>query len=94
MAQIWSARAKRDLKDIGTYIARDNRRAAVAMVKRIVAAATSLNEFPAMGHPGRVPDTRELLVPGTSYIVVYRMRDHTVRIIAVMHTSREWPDSF
>ena len=64
------------------------------MVKRIVAAATSLNEFPAMGRPGHVPDTRELLVPGTSHIVVYRMSDRAVRIVAVMHTSREWPDTF
>lgn len=70
MDLIWSARAKRDLKEIGTYIAKNNRTAAVAMIKRIV-AAESLLEHPLSGHAGRVPDTRELVVPGSSYILVY-----------------------
>lgn len=94
MDLIWSARAKRDLKEIGTYIAKNNRTAAVAMVKRIVAAAESLLEHPLLGHAGRVTDTRELVVPGASYIVVYQTHRRGLRIVAVMHTSREWPDSF
>jgi addiction module RelE/StbE family toxin len=94
MTLVWSARAKRDVKVIGVYIARHNRTAAVATVKRIVATATSLLEYPSMGHAGRVPDTREILVPETSYIVVYRADGRAVRVVAVMHTSREWPDSF
>lgn len=94
MTLVWSARAKRDVKEIGLYIARHNRTAAVAMVKRIAATATSLLEYPAMGHAGRVLDTREILVPGTSYIVVYRADRRAVCIVAVMHTAREWPDSF
>lgn len=94
MTLIWSARAKRDVKDIGLYIAKNNRPAAVATVKRIAATATRLLDYPSLGHPGRVPDTRELLVPGTSYIVVYRADARAVRIVAVMHTAREWPDAF
>lgn len=94
MALVWSARAKRDVREIGVYIAQNNKTAAVAMVKRIVAVAESLNEYPLMGHAGRVDDTRELVVPQTSYIVVYRTTTRGVRIIAVMHTSREWPESF
>lgn len=91
---MWSARAKRDLREIGTYIARNNRTAAVAMVKRIVAAAEHLSMYPQMGRAGRVAETRELVVAGTSYILVYRAGNRGVRIVAVMHTSREWPDSF
>lgn len=94
MRLIWSAQARRDLKDIGMYIARNNRQAAVAMIKRIVATAESLIDFPEMGQRGRVSDTRELIVPGAPYIVVYRLGVRAIRIIAIMHTSREWPDSF
>ncbi len=94
MALVWSARAKRDVREIGVYIAQNNRTAAVAMVKRIVAVAENLNEYPLMGQAGRVDDTRELVVLQTSYIVVYRTTTRGARIIAVMHTSREWPDSF
>jgi addiction module RelE/StbE family toxin len=94
MDLIWSARAKRDLKGIGMHIARNNRTAAVATVKRIVAAAEGLLEYPLMGHMGRVADTRELLVPGSPYIVVYCISRGGIRIAAVMHTSREGPESF
>lgn len=65
---MWSARAKRDLREIGTYIARNNRTAAVAMVKRIVAAAEHLSTYPQMGRAGRVADTRELVV-GSRHLV-------------------------
>ncbi|MDQ2831614.1 MAG: type II toxin-antitoxin system RelE/ParE family toxin [Chloroflexota bacterium] len=89
MALVWSARAKRDVREIGVYIAQNNRTAAVAMVKRIVAVAENLNEYPLMGQAGRVDDTRELVALQTSYIVVYRTTTRGSRIIAVMHTSRE-----
>jgi len=44
MALVWSARAKRDVRDVGLYIARHDQTAAAAMVKRIVAAADRLDE--------------------------------------------------
>lgn len=94
MDLVWSARAKRDVREIGTYIAKNNRSAAIVMVKRIAATAESLIEFPMMGHAGRVLDTYELLIPATSYILVYQADRRRIRIVAVMHTSREWPDVF
>jgi toxin ParE1/3/4 len=94
MELIWSARAKRDVKNIGVYIARDNRTAAVAMVKRIVAAAEDLIDHPELGRASRVAGTRELIVAGTRYIVVYRQDRNAIRVAAVMHMSREWPDAF
>ena len=46
-----------------------------------------------MGRPGRVADTRELVLPGTSYVIAYRLRE-AVEILSVMHGAREWPDKF
>lgn len=94
MRLTWSARAKRDVREIGTYIAKENRTAAVTVVKRIAATATSLLDFPLVGHAGRVPGTREMPVTGTPYIIVYRVNTRAVRIAAVMHGSRAWPDTF
>lgn len=94
MALVWSARAKRDLRSIGAYIAKGNGSAALVMIKRIVSAAEHLTDHPLLGHAGRVADTRELIVAGTPYIVVYRAGNRGVRIVAVLHSSREWPDSF
>jgi plasmid stabilization system protein ParE len=47
-----------------------------------------------MGRPGRVHGTSELVVDGTPFIVAYRIRDETVEILAVLHSSRKWPDDF
>jgi len=39
-------------------------------------------------------DTRDLVVAHTSLTVAYRVADHVVEIIAVIHQAREWPESF
>lgn len=43
-----------------------------------------------MGHAGREAGTREFAVPGTAYIVVYRVRDDRLRILAILHGARNW----
>jgi toxin ParE1/3/4 len=47
-----------------------------------------------MGRPGRVIGTRELIVPGTPYVVAYRVRESTMEVLAVMHSAQQWPTSF
>jgi toxin ParE1/3/4 len=51
-----------------------------------------LLENPKLGAPGRVPGTRELVIPKTSYIVPYRVRGSKIEIARVYHESRRWPD--
>ena len=41
----------------------------------------------------RVPNTRELVVPKTRYIVPYRVRGDTTEILRVFHTSRRLPQN-
>jgi plasmid stabilization system protein ParE len=45
----WSARAKAELKEIGDYIAQDNRRAARKFVSRLKLAAKRLKDSPEGG---------------------------------------------
>ena len=47
-----------------------------------------------MGRPGRVPGTRELVVPGTRYLVPYRVTGDTLQILRVYHGARNWPEGF
>jgi len=89
--------ARSDLAELVTFIARENPTAARHVYERIFAAASLLLDQPAMGRPGRVDGTRELIVPRTRYILPYRVRggaSGTVQILAVIHSSREWPQSF
>lgn len=88
----WTNKARRDLFDVETYIAQDNPTAAIDTVLKIIAAAESLAGFSETGRPGRVSDTRELVITGLPYIVPYRVSNSIVVILRIYHTSRKWPE--
>lgn len=81
--------AERDLEEIVDYIALDNPSAAQSVYWEIVTAAERLPEFPALGRPGRYPETRELSVSDLPYLIVYEVNAEAVTIVAVFHTSRD-----
>ena len=86
--------ARRDLNELVVHIGEDNPKAAVDVASRIFDRIELLREQPQIGRRGRRPDTRELIVDGTRYIVAYRL-DATgsrVQILRIVHTSRRWPD--
>ena len=84
MKVTWAPEAKRQLSDIWHYIALDNPKAADRMVTRLVTAVEKLSYFPHLGRPGR-EGSRELVVTGTPFIVVYRVQGDEVRIGTVLH---------
>jgi toxin ParE1/3/4 len=90
----WTKPALHDLEALGDYIARSNPAAAKRTVTAILEQADKLTAHPHVGRPGRVPETRELVVVGTPFIVPYRVRDVEVQVLAVVHSAREWPDAF
>jgi toxin ParE1/3/4 len=90
----WIRRALRDLDEVEAYIARDNPAAAAETVLGIARAVSLLQEQPGIGRAGRVPGTRELVIPDSSYIVPYRVKDNIVQVLRVYHASRQWPDCF
>lgn len=88
----WLRTARANLDAEATFIARDNPAAAARVVATIIRAAENLSRFPAMGRPGRVIGTRELVVPNTPYILPYRVRGDTVQVLRVYDGARKWPD--
>ena len=90
----YSRRYFRRLEDIRERIVADNPAAAARMVERIRTAVERLAASPAIGRPGRVADTRELIISGTPYIVPYRIKGDIVQIITVLHSAQRWPDQF
>lgn len=94
MRIIWLEEAARDLERIVEYIAEDNPAAALSVLSTIREAPRVLLEHPHIGRPGRVEGTREFVVSGLPYILPYEIKDQDIRILAVMHTSRKWPDAF
>ena len=94
MILIWSPQAKQDVAALFAYIAEDNPTAAHRIVAQIVFSSEQLLSYPAMGRPGRVPGTRELVVSGTPYLVPYRVRGREIEILRAYHAARRWPEQF
>ena len=91
----WSPEAIADLADLREYIARDNLEAAQRIALAIINTIEGiLSDNPESGHPGRVPGTRELVIPKTPVIVPYRIRNSVLEILGVYHHARRWPDHF
>ena len=84
MKVTWAPEAKRQLSDIWHYIALDNPKAADRIVTRLVTAVEKLSYFPHLGRPGR-EGSRELVISGIPFIVVYRVQGDEVRIGTVLH---------
>lgn len=85
----WSQRARADLKAIHDYIAKDSPTNAQAVVREILARATTLPETPRIGR--RVPELddpeiREL--PVHAWRVIYQLRGTTVFIVTLIHRRR------
>ena len=90
----WTIAALRDLDQIQDFIAHDSPIAAYKLATELMSRTDKLLAAnPKAGRMGRAQGTRELVMSGTPYIVVYRVRD-LVEVIAVVHGAREWPDNF
>jgi len=87
----WLKTALKNFDDEVSYIASDDPEAARLVVRRIAEAVALLATQPAMGRPGRVAGTRELLVPKTRYLIPYRVRRGVIEILRLFHASRRPP---
>ena len=87
----WTPRALARLDQIGKYISEHDPVAAEKTLHRLVATAMKLQERAFMGRPGRKAGTRELVVSGLPYVIVYRVLGESIDIITVFHSSQNWP---
>lgn len=90
MELLWTPEAVKDREDIDEYIEEDNPLTALDLDNLIAEKTAVLQDFPRMGRPGRIAGTFELVVH-SSYMVVYEVVEMQVRILNVVHTTRQWP---
>ena len=89
MKVAWSQRAMLDLGEIASWIATDNPVAARVQVRKILARARQLGQFPQSGRAVVEYDDpliREVIEG--SYRVVYRVRPGQVEVVAVLEGHR------
>ena len=90
MKVYWTRTATRELELAYEYIDKDSPEAAEWQIDRIEAAIRRISVFPMMGRTGLRAGTREFVVPRTPYIVIYRVREERVEILAVLHGAQNW----
>ncbi|WP_127477907.1 type II toxin-antitoxin system RelE/ParE family toxin [Sulfurivermis fontis] len=89
----WLRKALGNLEQEASYVAREDPAAARMVVQRIWQAVSLLAENPALGQPGRIHGTRELVINRRRYLIPYRVnpRLQCIEILRVFHASRKPP---
>ena len=86
---VWSSLALAHLREIRAFVALDKPDAAERLAMRIVAVVESLRTYPHLGRAGAEPGLRELVIGGTPYVVLYRIRARRVIITTVWHAAQD-----
>lgn len=87
----WTEKAERDLEAIRSIIAKNKPIAADRFILRIKKAVENLKRFPSMGEILATDNEsviREIYVK--SYRVVFRLRDDSIRVLTIVHGSRDF----
>ncbi len=89
----WTAQARHDRNRQIHYISEKNPRAALAQGDFVLRNAAILGEHPRAGRPGRQPGTRELVVPQTPFVIIYRIDENAqeIQILRLLHGAQQWP---
>lgn len=91
----WTDLAAEDLDQIEASIAEENSPVvAIDVVLKVInTSELVLSSHPSAGRSGRVKDTRELVIDGIPFIVIYRFMERLreVQILRVLHDAQQWP---
>ena len=88
----WLKWALRNLEQARNYVFQDNPTAAQELIIKIQNAANQLQNYPFMGKNGRVEGTRELIISNSPYILIYRVKEESVEVLRILHTSKFYPE--
>ncbi|WP_137156157.1 type II toxin-antitoxin system RelE/ParE family toxin [Rhizobium sp. FKL33] len=93
MRVIWLEQAEYELDSQINFIAQHNPQAAVTQDILIQQATERLSTFPMLGRAGRLRHTRELVVPQTPFIAIYRLSPSgdEIHILRLLHAAQKWP---
>lgn len=93
MRLLWSPEAVDDRAGIFDWFLTENPTSALSTDTAIARHTRRLRRFPHLGRQGRVEGTRELPLPRTPFIVVYRVQEEDIIVLRILHGARRWPQS-
>lgn len=86
---VWSRRALARLAEIRQFVALDKPEAAARLAARIVSVVAALRMHPNLGRTSVERGTRELVIGGTPYIVIYRSGRKRITVLTVWHGAQK-----
>ena len=84
----WATEAADQFEAAVRHIQQDNPTAGRNVAQAVIDRIEQLATFPALGRPGEVKGTRELISP--PYVVVYRSTEEIVEILHIWHGAQDW----
>jgi toxin ParE1/3/4 len=89
-----SPKAAQDIDAIYNYIKSQNQIAAPQVIRNIKETFFYIEKYPNIGRKGRLPETREYIMPSLPYFIAYRVTSKNLEILRIYHTSRLYPSFF
>ncbi|RWX79411.1 type II toxin-antitoxin system RelE/ParE family toxin [Neorhizobium lilium] len=81
-----------DLVEIHSHISEASPRTADRVISRIRQVIEIFQNFPLIGRPGSLEDTREFAVSGLPYTIVYRIVSVTdLDVLTIIHQRKLYP---
>ncbi len=85
---VWSPLARARLQEIRAYVALDKPGTADRLALRIVAVVETLRNHPYLGRAGAQAGIRDLVIGGSPYTVLYRVRGTRIVIGTIWHAAQ------
>lgn len=86
----WSPTSRRDIARIAAWLSTIDTEIARTTIRSIRESGWRLREFPLSGPAAGTAGFRKLIVGGTPYLLVYRVREGGIEIIRVRHAREDW----
>jgi len=84
----WTAEALSELDRMLSFIAAEDIGAASLIAERVLKAEETILQFPMAGRYDAQTDTFDRYIPKTSIVLTYAVRDNTIWVVTIWHTSR------
>lgn len=88
---VWLPKARDDRFKQLSFLAKHDAEIAIQIGDAVAEAAMRLSNDPDSARVGRIAGARELAVPDTPFILVYRIEEQAVVILRLLHHRRRWP---
>ena len=89
----WLPRALNDRRRQISYVFQQNPQAAIRLEMLVRSPADILSAYSRAGRSGRKDGARELVVPGSPYLTIYRIDENAqeIQILRLLHGAQQWP---